>query len=335
MITPHLLLPIEDQSHVGNARRAAAELTTALSFDDTRAGTMALAVTEAATNIIKHAGRGSILLRVIGTERDPGVELLALDKGPGIANVSASLRDGHSTSGTSGTGLGALRRSSDQFEIYSLPGRGTALRLEIWNRADAAAALSFELGAVCVALHGEPVSGDDWRLEPSKQYLAVLVADGLGHGVDANRAARAATRVLAEHPHDTPQQLIERAHGALAPTRGAAVAAARLDPEGKTGLFAGVGNIVCRIETERTRTMISHNGIVGHAMRKVQEFAFPWPERSLAILASDGLGTHWNLADYPGLVTKHPGLIAGVLYRDFDRGRDDLTVIVIRNGASG
>ena len=128
---------------------------------------------------------------------------------------------------------------------------------------------------------------------------------------------------------------MEGVHGALARTRGAAVAVAHLVASGERGSFAGVGNIVTRIEGgPANRHLISHNGIVGHTMRKLQEFAFPWPKHALLVMHSDGIGTHWDFSTYPGLTTKHPALIAAVLYRDYDRGRDDASVVVIRNRGS-
>jgi hypothetical protein len=191
----------------------------------------------------------------------------------------------------------------------------------------------FEIGGLCVAKSGEPVSGDAWHYVHTGRYITVLVADGLGHGVDAARASRAATNVLRDAPELTPHAMLERCHEALAPTRGAAVAVARLDPSAQLGHFAGIGNIVARIEGGQTRNLVSHNGTVGHNVRRIQEFAFPWPTSSLLILHSDGVGTHWSLSDHPGLAIKHPALIAGVLYRDFERGRDDVSVVVVRNRA--
>jgi anti-sigma regulatory factor (Ser/Thr protein kinase) len=330
-----LVFPIEDASQVGNARRGAVELASKLSFDSEQAGKLALAVTEASTNILKHAQRGQVLLRLIESTPVISIELLALDRGPGIGNMAASLRDGHSTAGSPGTGLGALARLSASFEVYSQPNRGTALRLEIASNASDTHAPSqpFEIGGICVAKSGEPVSGDDWYYSHSGRYLNVLVADGLGHGVDAAKASHAATNVLRNALNEAPAILLERSHAALAATRGAAVAAARLDPSAQLGSFAGVGNIVARIESGATRHLVSHNGTIGHNARRIQEFSFPWAVSNLLILHSDGLGTHWSLADYPGLSLKHPALIAGVLYRDFERGRDDVTVVVVRNGA--
>jgi hypothetical protein len=154
--------------------------------------------------------------------------------------------------------------------------------------------------------------------------------------MEAARAARAATQTLATHATAEPGTVIEVCHQALASTRGAAVAVARFAAAEERGSFAGVGNIACRVETAETRRqLVSHNGTVGHVLRKVQEFEFDFPREAVLILHSDGLATHWTLADYPGLVAKHPALIAGVLYRDHERGRDDVTVVVIKNGAGG
>jgi anti-sigma regulatory factor (Ser/Thr protein kinase) len=325
-------IPITERSEVGAARRQAVEISESLGFDTTQAGKVGLCVTEAATNIVKHAGNGQILLRVMEQDGISGMEILALDKGPGMTNVGASLRDGLSTAGSAGTGLGALARLPDTFEVYAPEGRGTALRLELWSRPVPPA--SYAMGAVCVPKQGETVSGDAWAGQATPRHHTYMVADGLGHGPEAARASIAAIRVLATRPGDEPSQLLESCHRALTPTRGAAVSVARLAFADHRGSFAGVGNIACRIESGGTRRqLVSHNGTLGHNLRRLQQFEFAFPPDALLIFHSDGLATHWNLGDYPGLATRHPGLIAGVLYRDHERGRDDVTVVAIRNGA--
>jgi anti-sigma regulatory factor (Ser/Thr protein kinase) len=326
------LFLIDERSQVGNARRAAVEMAESNAFDSEQAGKVGLAVTEVATNVLKHAGNGRVLLRALESDRIGGVEIIALDKGPGIADVAASLRDGHSTSGTLGGGLGALSRLSESFEIFTQLGRGTAVRLELWAKPLPARTRAIEVGGLCLAMHGEPVSGDDWATQEWRDQLSVLVADGLGHGISAHEASRTATDTFLAHPQYEPGNLLEACHGALTRTRGAAVAAAKVLASAERGSFAGVGNIVCRVEASTAnRHLVSHNGTVGHTMRKVQEFAFPWPRGALLVLHSDGLGTHWDFGTYPGLTSRHPALIAAVLYRDYDRGRDDVSVVVLRN----
>jgi anti-sigma regulatory factor (Ser/Thr protein kinase) len=326
------LFLLDEPSQVGNARRAATGLAESLGFDGEQAGKVGLAVTECASNVLKHARTGRVLLRALQSDGIDGIEIIALDKGPGIADVSASLRDGHSTSGTLGGGLGALSRMSQSFEIFTQPGRGTAVRLELWAKALPGGVQPIEIGGICIPMNGETVCGDDWAIETWRDQLTILVADGLGHGTSAHDAARAATNTFHAHARAEPQGIIEACHGALARTRGAALAVAKIAASAERGSFAGVGNIVCRVEaTPAHRHLVSYNGTVGHTLRKLQEFAFPWPTGALLVLHSDGLGTHWDLSTYPGLTSRHPALIAAVLYRDYDRGRDDVTVVVIRN----
>jgi hypothetical protein len=235
-----------------------------------------------------------------------------------------------------GSGLGALSRLSPSFDLYSQPGQGTALRLEIWGTSATPPPDELELGAVCLPKKGEDVVGDGWLLGPPGDYRTILVVDGLGHGPNAARAARAATDAFAAHSAAAPAALMQICHAALASTRGAAGAAARVAPAKRHGSFAGIGNIACRVEAAgERRQLVSHSGTLGYVMRRVQEFDFAFPAGALLILHSDGLTTHWASADYPGLAGKHAGLIAGVLYRDHDRGRDDVTVVVLKNVAYG
>jgi anti-sigma regulatory factor (Ser/Thr protein kinase) len=344
-VLPQVRVAISERSEVGAARRAAIELSQSHGFDATQAGKVGLCVTEAATNIVKHAGSGQIVLRVLEQGAIPdregparhgpahfGIEILALDRGPGIASFDTSLRDGVSTAGSPGNGLGALARLSTRFDVYAPPGHGSAMRMEVWSQPPSAAEV--EVGAICLPKPGETVSGDAWGLESARGRHTFLVADGLGHGTEAARASRAALQVLRNRMGDDPSQLIEACHRALAPTRGAAVAISRIAVAEEKGSFAGVGNIACRVEQGGSRRqLVSHNGTLGHNMRRVQQFEFGLPHAALLIFHSDGLATHWNLAEYPGLATRHPGVIAGVLYRDHARGRDDVTVLVVRNGA--
>jgi len=325
------LTPIEDRSHVGAARRCAAQMAEVLGFGTDAGGRLALCVTELATNILKHAGTGKILLRPFARAGELAIEALALDRGPGITDVAASLRDGHSTAGGMGTGLGALARASEAFEVYSQAGSGTAVRLEVW-RGRAPMPDVIEYGGVSMPLAGEAVGGDDWAVQGAGSTRSLLVVDGLGHGPLAAQAARAALVTFERSAGAAPGALLERCHGALARTRGAAAAAAVVEPGQGRGTFAGIGNIGARVHAGTLQQhLISHGGTVGHVVRRIQEFPFDFPVGALLILYSDGLASRWSLDDYPALASRHPGLIAGVLYRDRDRGADDVTVVVLKN----
>lgn len=321
---------LADSSHVSAARQGVNRLTQALGFDGTQAGRAAIVATEAATNIVKHAGSGTLIARALGFGEALGIELLAIDSGPGMHDFEASAVDGHSTAGTPGNGLGAIRRQSDEFEVYTRAGQGTILRALLW--ADARPADGpYEIGALCVPKPGETVCGDAWGVVYGAHGATFLLADGLGHGPDASRAANLAVDALHQHAADSAVRILDRAHHKLKPTRGAAVAVMRHDKAASELAFAGIGNVSAVIlESGARRAMVSHNGIVGANVHKSQEFRYPWPRGALLVAHSDGLETHWDLARYPGLVDCHPAVIAAVLFREHSRRRDDCGIVVAR-----
>ena len=323
---------IGEPSEIAAVRRAATSLAQQLDFSELKIGQLALVVTEAATNIVKHAKQGEILLRSLECGQNFGVEIIALDRGPGIANIKLQMEDGNSTTGTYGGGLGAISRLSQEFDIYSNRDQGAALIMVVWANTIPQINSRWQVGAICLPMEGEYVCGDDWAIESDGKSLSLLVADGLGHGPDAAKASNAATAILPHNPNQLPGIMLERANIALRGTRGAAVAVAYIDEERGQLRFAGVGNIAVSVfESFNRRHLLSHNGIVGSNLRKLQEFSHPWESGALLIAHSDGLGTRWDLDRYPQLARAHPGLIAAVLYRDFTRGRDDVTVIVLRD----
>ena len=302
-------------------------------FTEQDAARIGLVVTEVATNLVKYSEDGELLVSSVEGGRKAGIDIIALDKGPGIKNLAGSLRDGYSTTGSPGTGLGAIIRQSAIFDIYTQPGKGTAVfsRVRPTQRAAPDSCCGLEIGAVCKAAPGETVSGDAWKALCQPDGGFIVIADGLGHGPAAAEAAREAVRAFDAGPHMSPASAVAGMHGPLRSTRGAAVAVTRVDFAAGAVAFAGVGNISgTLIDNEVTQKMVSHNGTVGHAMRTLQEFVYPCSRTMLIVLHSDGLMTNWHLHVYPGLTGKHPGIIAAILYRDFTRGRDDVTVVVAR-----
>ena len=323
-------------SDIAAARRAGQKLALDLGFNESRAGSLALIVTEAGTNLLKHAGEGTLYLNVAQSEGVPGVDVLAVDKGPGIADLETCLRDGMSTAGTSGTGLGALRRLSNEFDVYSTPGDGALFFMRLWRDDPAPRLCRVDVGALTVPLAGEDACGDGWGVACDGAGATLLAADGLGHGPNAAAASQAAIHELQHRPSSEPGRLVEAAHQALRITRGAALAAARIDFEADVVRFAGVGNIGAYvIDGDSRRALVSHNGIAGHNMRKVQEFTVPCPPGALCILHSDGIQTQWDLDKYPGLLARSPALIAAMLMRDYIRRRDDAMVLVVRRRHGG
>ena len=327
---------IDESSQVGEARRSAAAVAVQAGLNETDAGKFALLATEAATNIAKHAGRGEIVLRSIETADVRGAELVAIDNGPGIADLDRALHDGYSTAGSSGAGLGAFSRLATRFDIFTIGGGGTVLAARVEaDRADNRRRAAFEIGVVRAAKRGEVECGDDWSFVIDQNGRAMLtVADGLGHGASAAAAARRAVEIAADNSAEPAGMVVARVHAGLRSTRGAALAAAELAVSAASVRFAGLGNISASIVSPRdSRSLVSHNGIAGHEMRKIQEFAYDWPPDALLIMHSDGVSSRWDLSRYPGLATRDPSVVAGVIYRDFSRGRDDALVVVVRGSA--
>lgn len=330
----NLHLSVTDPSEVGQARRAISEFSRRLGFDETEAGKAAIVVTELATNLFKHAGGGELLARELRNGAHSGLEILAVDHGPGL-DMAKSLRDGFSTSGTAGQGLGAVSRIATFFDIYSNPGAGTVAMAELWPPAsNRGTADPFDIGAVALPLGGEPVSGDSWSVIQHARGLELILADGLGHGPGAADASREAIRSFEANSPAGPEELLQFVHDALKKTRGAAVAIANIDLEKKLVTYAGLGNISgVIIASAGHRNLVSHNGTAGHEARKISSFSYPWARDSILIMHSDGLATHWDLDHYRGLSARRSGIIAAQIYADFSRKRDDVTVLVAREKA--
>ena len=323
---------ISEPSHVAEARRFTRELAEDAGFNESQAGCVALVTTELATNLLKHASRGEIVVRPIVKHGIAGVELLALDKGSGIANVSESLRDGYSTAGTAGTGLGAIARLAAEFDIQSQPDKGTAVMARLWGgKISEPSEDRIAIGAICKPMPGETRCGDGWGCELLADRCILVLVDGLGHGMGAAAAAELAVASVHQHRAKAPAAIVQYAHDALRATRGAALAVAEVDLTQQSLRFCGIGNISATILSgDSLRHLVSYNGTAGHQARKIVEFTYPWSANALLIMHSDGLMTRWNLQAYHGLLQRHPSLIAGVLYRDFVRGRDDVTVLAAK-----
>lgn len=327
---------VEDASQVAAARRAAVAFANTFGFSEERAGQAALIVSELATNLAKHAKSGEILFRALrkdGSNGPPeGIEVLALDRGPGMPDLALARQDGFSTSGTLGHGMGSLERQSDFFQIYS-HASGTVAVAHLWSERQPVVARQslYEIGAAMVTHPGEDICGDDWAWAMRDDRLSLILADGLGHGLLAHEAAAAATAVFHREHEQAPGRVIADVHAALRATRGAAVAMVAVDTSRALATYCGLGNISAQISgIDSRQSMVSQNGTAGHVASRIHEFNYPVPPRSMIVMYSDGLTSHWDLSAYPGLASRHPSIIAGVLYRDFKRRRDDVTVVVAK-----
>jgi anti-sigma regulatory factor (Ser/Thr protein kinase) len=333
-VIPHIDIPVTEQSQVGEARRAASRLASDHDLDETAVGRIAIIVTELGNNLWRHATKGRLLVGCRRNDEGCQLEVISIDSGPGM-DVARCLRDGFSSGGTPGTGLGAVRRLSTDFSVFSAIGQGSVILSRTWVPSPAAPGAPsprarFAHAGICLAAPGETVSGDAWDIRIDDGKATVIVADGLGHGPVAAEAADAAMKVFATAP-GSPAAILERAHPLMRGTRGAAVSIVEANAKAGTIVYAGAGNISGRlISGIEDRALMSQHGTLGVQIRKLQDVHYPWPDHSLLVLHSDGLLTRWNLKDVGGLLQCDPAVVAGWLLRDYKRGHDDVTIVVLK-----
>lgn len=328
-------LEVNEPSQVAEVRRVAAELARAENMTEAECGKLALIATEASTNLVKYGKAGAVTLTryVEGTQH--GVQLIAVDSGPGFADFAASARDGHSTAGSLGIGLGVIMRSSTFFDVYSVPGEGTAMVARLAHaaaRKPATALAPFEFAVRATPMKGQVECGDAWSVREFGARQLICIVDGLGHGpLAAMASARAIAVFEAARPDDTPAAIMTRAHEQLKETRGAVMGILALDRQANTADYCGIGNIAAAIHLgTESRHLLSIEGTVGYRMRGTRTQTVPWESTAVAVLYTDGLSGRWGPARYPGLLSRHPSLIASVLFRDHARDTDDATIVVAR-----
>jgi anti-sigma regulatory factor (Ser/Thr protein kinase) len=327
-------LIVTESSQIAQARRAVAALAVRQGFDEEDAGRAALVAVEICSNLVKHGNGGELIAQPLERGDARGVGLIGIDKGSGIDDVAKCLRDGFSTGGSPGTGLGAIGRMSQLFDLYSQPGQGTVVVAQLW-RGGRTPRAPLEIGAIVVPKPQEVECGDTWCYVERAGGALVMGVDGLGHGLGASQAASIACDVFMTEKTRAPAAVLERIHANLRTTRGAAAIVMEIDWERRQLLAAGIGNLIAAIiEGNAAKRIPSFNGIVGHATPRIRELSYPIASTATIVFHSDGLTAGWQPERYPGLMQHPCATIAGVLYRDCKRGRDDSMVVVLRRTTS-
>lgn len=325
---------VTEKSHTAEVRRVVSELGKAHGLDERDLARAELVATELSTNLVKYGKRGVVAISRFEEGGATGIQIVAADHGPGFTDFAASARDGHSTGGSLGIGLGALIRSADLFDVYSVEGAGSAFLIRV--AAGAAkprlAPGTLVVGGRAMPKPGQDVSGDAWAFQRAGHWQRVCLVDGLGHGPLAASASAEALRVFrSARESDSSTDILQQAHLALKSTRGAVMAVISIDTAAGVASFCGVGNLAGVIfGGTKNQHLASIEGTVGYNMRTLRVHEVPWGRDSTLVLNSDGLTSRWNLARSPGLLARHPALTAAVLHRDFARELDDSTVVVAK-----
>lgn len=321
-------IDVDDPTAAGGVRRAGVGLATEAGLSPKTIGNLAIVATELATNLARHADRGTVMMRVRRGSDRLGFEIIATDRGPGMSDLIDSIRDGVSTAGTLGIGLGAVARMADELHAYSRPGSGTVIAATLW---DGSAPPPAWVAGALRPIAGEHVCGDGYAARADDGRRQVMICDGLGHGQIAAIAAHSVVSEFIAAPPSHPATMLERLHQRTRHTRGAVVAVAELDVADGVVRYAGIGNISSTtLSGGQRRAMVSLPGIVGQQRREIREFTYPLAAGDLVVMHSDGLTDRWDLSAYPNLAGQAPVLIAATLLRDHARPRDDASVVVAR-----
>ncbi|WP_405539774.1 SpoIIE family protein phosphatase [Streptomyces sp. NBC_00075] len=329
----HRRQDVAAEEDVGALRRAVARM--AAGQRALRPGVAELVATELGTNLLRHAHPGGY---VLARKAGDGIELLSVDRGPGMTAAALAPSAGaaspvalpSSRGGGLKAGLNVVRRNAAEFDWYATR-RGTV----IYARLGAPAPTGHPgwlFGGVNVPLGGDGESGDAWVVAPGSR-TAALVVDGLGHGPGAAAAARAAVTTFEGAAVTDLDRFIQHTHGAMRATRGGVLGACLIDPERGEFVYAAVGNITGRVLTGgRSVHLLDRPGTVGTqlSLPTVRLQRGPWEPGSTLILVSDGMRSAWSPEDHPRLLERHPAIIAAVLHREYGRGTDDVTVLVVR-----
>jgi anti-sigma regulatory factor (Ser/Thr protein kinase) len=325
--TEDVWIAVDEPAAVATVRRRSAAAAGAAGLDAERVKEVEIVASELATNVVKHGRGGDMVVRTIPGR---GVQLIAIDAGPGTRDLEALVDDGRSTAGTLGLGLGAVRRLTTSLRLWSEPARGAIVVADVVDtgteRPDA------EVGHLVRTIRGEQVCGDAIAWRRSSRGWLIMVADGLGHGPLAARPSRRAVDVLRSSRTDSPRELVQHMHAALGGTRGAAVAVSHVDLGSKELVHAAVGNISGRLVGgwSRPRSLVSQPGIVGHRLPRVQENRYALEGTELVVLHSDGLTDRWDGTALPSVVRHGPVVCAAALLRDAGTRRDDASVLALQ-----
>jgi anti-sigma regulatory factor (Ser/Thr protein kinase) len=334
--TPYISFNASDRSYLAILKKEIHRLAMQGGFESKQLAEIDIIVSELGSNLVKHASGGEILAGILQTEEGMTLELLGLDKGPGMTDPEKMMADGTSTTRTLGQGLGSIRRLSDTFELYSRKEWGTILLSRVHKKK---AGLHkrpkppIEINALVVPKPGESLSGDGCCYIAGKNgAVYLLVADGLGHGVEAHRAVKEAVSAFRSFESDSPAEILRHLHHNIKRTRGAVATVVIIDPVQKKWKLCGIGNIGTRfIGYQQSKSYFPYNGIVGSNIpNTLNDQELSQLDYQQIVLCSDGIRSRWEHAKHPTIGRYDSSIQAAAIYKEFGRMTDDMSIVIGR-----
>jgi anti-sigma regulatory factor (Ser/Thr protein kinase)/serine/threonine protein phosphatase PrpC len=320
-------------SDLNALRRASKAMAAAIGFGEGESEEIILAVSELASNLVRHAMGGTLTLMPLTNSGRSGIQIESVDKGPGIPDVEQAMTDGFSTVGGLGYGLGTVNRLMGEFDIESQPGAGTHIVCRRWLRTDEplAAACPLSFGAATCPRFKMGLNGDAFIIKQWDESTLVGIIDGLGHGQWAHRAAQTALRYVESHFDQSLSEIFRGVGRTCRATRGVVMALARFDWAQEKLAFASVGNIEAHVlNSPQPVKFIIRRGIIGLNAPNPVVTEHHWEPSNIMVLHSDGVRTHWLWGDFPELAEESATVTAQRLLHALAKEEDDATVVVVR-----
>jgi anti-sigma regulatory factor (Ser/Thr protein kinase) len=329
----HISFTANDRSYFSLIKKEIRKLATESGMNAGRINELDLIVAEMTSNLYKYSDDGEMLVGVFANGGNPYIELISLDNGPGMINPGKMMQDGISTSNTLGHGLGSMKRLSDTFEIYSQIGWGTIVMSRVYSEPEMTGAKKdIIIRPIVVCKPGETVSGDGFVYKQTEKYIKFMLADGLGHGPEANKAVNEAAAAFRIFPDYSPSETLRFIHANIKKTRGAVINITGYEFETKKWASSGVGNIFLRLNGPiALKNHMSYNGIIGHNIPStVNDQFYPGDEFNQIMLCSDGIKTRIDLTRHPQMYKYDAAILAAVIYKDYARRNDDMSVVIAK-----
>lgn len=325
---------ISNAGEVIAIRRIAKEMAQNMGFDERTREEISLVVSELASNIIKYTQRGIITLSPVCNTKCEGIMIEAEDDGEGF-NEHTALKDGVSTSGTLGVGLGAVNRLMDEFEILQRENHsGTRIICKRWlhDNSNHGQHCPFEFGVFSRPKLNELANGDTFVIKNIHEATLIGVIDGVGHGVLANQAANVARQYVERHAESPLLDIFRGVERACSSTRGVVMALVVLNWKKSTFQYASVGNIEIKIfsQAHDKSRFIVRRGIVGKHAPPPVVTENEWHSGDMLALHSDGISTHWHWDDFMSYLNHPVQMITEEIFNAMQKNYDDATIVIVK-----
>jgi anti-sigma regulatory factor (Ser/Thr protein kinase) len=330
----HLALKADDRSYFAILKKQIHTLAAGAGFSEARVGELDIVVAELVSNLVKHAGGGQVLVKLVEEDDIQGIEIISIDSGPGMADVSRMVADGVSTKNTLGQGLGAMKRLSDVFQVYSQKEWGTVILVRLFNEElpRFKKAAKEEVRSVVISKPGETACGDGFYYTATTDHVKIFLGDGLGHGPEAAKAVTEAGNAFMACSEVDPVDIIRYINNEVKKTRGLVGTVAVFDVNTKRWRICGVGNISTKIYSPaNSKNLLSYNGIIGlNVPRTLNAQEVEYEKGQHMMMCSDGIKTKWDTTRYAAIQRYDASILAASLLKDFARYTDDMSVAVCK-----